>query len=73
MPLSRSLRLSRQQLRGWGRGQTAALCSDLELEAIFGRASEGQCKTQPDVGRRAQTKRPDIEEQSMVSTQHSSF
>ncbi|KAK2098928.1 hypothetical protein P7K49_024379 [Saguinus oedipus] len=67
VPLSRSLRLSRQPLRGWGRGRTAALCSDLELEAIFGRVFEGQCKTQPDVGRRAQTKKPDIEEQSMNS------
>ena len=45
VPLSCSLSLSQQLMRGWGRGQTAALCSDFQLEAIFGRAFEGQCKT----------------------------
>lgn len=44
LPLSHSLRLSRQQPRGWGREQTAALGSHFQLEAIFGRAFQGQRK-----------------------------
>lgn len=45
-----------------GGGGGLQCCSDSELEAIFGRAFEGQCETQPGVGKRAQTKRLDVEE-----------
>ena len=71
VPLSCSLSLSQQLLRGWGRGQTAALCSDFQLEAIFGRAFEGQCKTA--WGGEESADKETTCSRAVVSSQHSSF
>lgn len=62
MPVSHSLRLSQQQLRGWGRGtlQHSALISS--RKPSLAELLKGEAR-QPGVGKqRAQTKRLDIEE-----------